>query len=194
MLWRSIMKNKSLKATQKLLVLTSQNLRVHPGAKSAFMVWQQHRLPLLRPQLASLDDYYRQPLRLCAVEDSYQFFNTFARIDEVMKLETRYRQPCLIAPESSHDIKRLAWCEVLSLSRFNGVDHPMLFKAIYQNSPKQLICELMGVNRLTVASYCQFAGINQSAYEYQQCKVANDEAMLGLPKNLNWMDTSYGSH
>ncbi|WP_289048639.1 hypothetical protein [uncultured Psychrobacter sp.] len=47
------MKNKSLKATQKLVVLTSQNLRVHPDAKSAFMVWQQHRLPLLRPQLAS---------------------------------------------------------------------------------------------------------------------------------------------
>ena len=188
------MKKKSLKATQKFLLLTSQNLRVHPDAKSAFMVWQQYRLPLRLPQLASLDDYYRQPLRLCAIGDSCQFFNTFAHIDEVMRLEDKYRQPCLIAPESSHDIKRLAWCEAIGLSKFSGVNHPMLFKAIYQNSPKQLICELMGVNRLTVASYCQFAGISQSAYEYQQCKVANDEAMLGLPKNLNWMDTSYGSH
>ena len=133
------MKKKSLKATQKLVVLTSQNLQVHPNAKSAFMVWQQHRLPLLRPQLASLDDYYRQPLRLCAVEDSYQFFNTFAHIDDLIRLEGKYRQPCLIAPESRHDIKRLAWCEVIGLSKFSGVDHPMLFKAIYQNAPKQLI-------------------------------------------------------
>ena len=34
------MKNKSLKATQKLLVLTSQNLQVHPDARAALMVWQ----------------------------------------------------------------------------------------------------------------------------------------------------------
>lgn len=186
------MKNKSLKATQKLLLLTTNNLKVHPDAKPAFMVWQQYRLPLRLPQLASLDNYYRQPLRLCAVEGSYQFFNTFARIDEVIKLENKYRQPCLIAPESSHDIKRLAWCEAIGLSKFSGVNHPMLFKAIYQNAPKQLICELMGVRRLTVANYCQFAGISQSVYEYKQGKVANDEAILGLPKNMSWMDGIHG--
>lgn len=188
------MKNKSLKATQKLLMLSSKNIQIHPDAKTAFMVWQQHRSPLMRPRLASLDNCYRQPLRLCAVEDGYQFFNAFARIDEVMRLEDEYRQPCLITPESSHDIKRLAWFEVIYLSRFSGVDHPMLFKAIYQNAPKQLICELMDIHRLTVASYCQFAGISQSAYEYQQGKAANDEMMLGLHKNMNWMDASYESN
>ncbi len=186
------MKNKTLRSTQKLLVLSSKNLTVHPDARSAFMVWQQHRLPLRRTQLAGLDDYYRQPLRLCALKDSYQFFNAFARIDEVMKLETKYRQPCLIAPESRYDIKRLAWCETLNLSRFASIDHPALLQAIYQNAPKQLICELMGVHRLTIASYCQFAGISQVSYEYQQCKVASDEAMLGLPNDMSWMDGVHG--
>lgn len=187
------MKNKSLKVVQKLLILNSHNLRVHADAKVALMVWQQHRLPLLRPNLACLDDYYRPPLRLCALnKDTYQYFNAFARIDEVMMLETRYRQPCLISPESSHYIKRLAWSEVLGLSKFSGMDHPALFKAIDDNAPKQLIFELMGVHRLTVASYCQFAGISQSVYEYKQGKVANDEAILGLPKNMSWMDGIHG--
>lgn len=186
------MKNKSLRSTQKLLVLNSKNLTVHPDASTAFMVWQQYRLPLRRPQLADLDDYYRQPLRLCALKDGYQFFNAFVRIDEIMRFEDSCRQPCLIALESRHDIKRLAWCEVLNLSRFAGVNHPALFQAIYQSAPKQLVCELMGVHRLTVSNYCHFAGISQSSYEYRQCKVACDEAMLGLPKNMNWMDGVHG--
>lgn len=189
------MKNKTLRSTQKLLVLSSKNLTVHPDASTAFMVWQQHRLPLRRPQLSGLDDYYRPPLRLCIqVKDNYHFFNNFSRIDEVMRFEDNWRQPCLIAPESRHDIKRLAWCEALGLSRFAGVNHPALFQAIYNMAPKQLICELMDVHRLTVSNYCQFAGISQSAYEYQQCKVDYDEALLGLPKNMSWMDGTHGSH
>ncbi len=187
------MKNKSLRSTQKLLVLNSKKLTVHPDASTAFMIWQQHRLHLHRPQLAGLDDYYRPALRLCMLDkDSYQFFNNFARIDEVMRFEDSRRQPCLIAPESRHDIKRLAWCEVINLSRFAGVNHPALFQAIYQNAPKQLICELMGVRQLIIASYCNFAGISQSRYEYQQCKVARDETLLGLPKNMSWMDGEHG--
>ena len=187
------MKNKTLRSTQKLLVLSSKNLTVHPDARSAFMVWQQHRLPLSRPQLAGLDDYYRPVLRLCVLDkDNYQFFNNFARIDEVMRFEDSWRQPCLIALESRHDIKRLAWCEVFNLSRFAGVNHPALFQDIYQSAPKQLVCELMGVHRLTVSNYCQFAGISQVSYEYQQCKVASDEAMLGLPNDMSWMDGVHG--
>jgi len=163
------MKIKSFKAIQKLLVLSSQNLAVHADAKPAFMVWQQHRLSLHRPQLESLDEYYRQPLRLCTLEDSYQFFNTFARIDEVVTLVIKYRQPCLITLDSSHDIKQLAWSEVIYLPRFISVGHPILFKAIHQNALKQIIYELMDLYRLTVASYCQFAGI-KSAYDYQKCQ------------------------
>lgn len=52
----------------------------------------------------------------------------------------------------------------------------------------------MNIERLTVDHYCQFAGISQSAYEYQQCKVAKDEAMLGLQKSMSWMDASYESN
>jgi hypothetical protein len=34
------MKNQSFKATQKLVMLISQNLWVHPDAKLEFKVWQ----------------------------------------------------------------------------------------------------------------------------------------------------------
>jgi len=189
------MNNIHLKPIQKFITFSKSNLVIHTHAQKALLMWQQFRPRVVGVNMNSFNDYYRPPLRLVSKPDgAYYFFNEFRRIDRVLTEEVSLRQPCLITAESLQDIKRLAWCEVLSLSRFNGVDHPMLFKAIYQNLPKQLICELMDVNRLTVASYCQFAGISQSAYEYQQCKVANDEAMLGLSKNMSWMDASYESN
>ncbi|MGO3640577.1 MAG: hypothetical protein ACTJFK_01305, partial [Psychrobacter sp.] len=72
--------------------------------------------------------------------------------------------------------------------------HPEFLKALSTSAPKSIICELMNIDRLTIENYCRFAGINQSAYEYQQGKAVNDEVMLGLHKNMDWMDASYESN
>ena len=184
-----------LKPTQKFLTLDKSNLIVHTDAQKALTVWQQFRPKIASMNMASLDDYYRPPLRLVTDKNkNYYFFNEFRRFDEILIEETSLRQPCLVAAESVKDIKRLAWREVVELAFLRGVNHPEFLKALSSSAPKSIICELMNIERLTVDNYCRFAGISQSAYEYQQCKVANDEAMLGLPKNLNWMDASYGAH
>ncbi|WP_169391423.1 MULTISPECIES: hypothetical protein [Psychrobacter] len=174
-----------MKATQKIIVLTTKNLAVHPQARKAFLVWQQFRPALDQANLCGLDEYYGKPIRLCALNDRYLFFNDFALVDEILKGDQNGRRLCLVIPESLSDIQRLAWCEVIYLSRLS-VHHPSLFKAL-QQAPRQMICELMGINSLTVAGYCKFAGISQNAFEYQQCKMARDLPMLGLPKNMNWM-------
>ena len=136
--------------------------------------------------IGGLDDYYRPPLRLVIGKDStYYFFNEFRRIDRVLTEEMSLRQPCLVVAESLQDIKLLAWSEVIKLAFSTEIHHPEFFKAISNSAPKIIICELMNIERLTVDHYCQFAGISQSAYEYQQCKVAKDEAMRWLPKNLS---------
>lgn len=189
------MNNIHLKPTQKFLTFDKRNLVIHTDAQKALKVWQQFRPRVARINMASLDDYYRPPLRLVIGKDStYYFFSEFRRFDEIRIEETSLRQPCLVASESIRDIKRLAWSEVVELAFSRGINHPEFLKALSSSAPKSIISELMNIERLTVDSYCRFAGISQSAYEYQQCKVANDEAMLGLPKNLSWMDTSYGSH
>ncbi|WP_201574575.1 hypothetical protein [Psychrobacter sp. H8-1] len=145
--------------------------------------------------IGGLDDYYRPPLRLIISKDStYYFFNEFRRINKILTEETSLRQPCLVAAESLQDIKRLAWSEVVELACSRGIYHPEFFKALNTNAPKSIICELMNIDRLTVENYCKFAGINQSAYEYQQGKVADDQALLGLHKNMNWMNASYESN
>ena len=189
------MNNIHLKPTQKLLTFDKRNLVIHTDAQKSLTVWQQFRPRIASINMASLDDYYRPPLRLVTDKnDTYYFFNEFRRIDKVIREEAGLRQPCLVAAESVKDIKRLAWSEVVELAFSRGINHPEFLKALNSSAPKSIICELMNIERLTVENYCKFAGINQSAYEYQQCKVTNDQSMLGLPKNLSWMNTSYESN
>ena len=189
------MNNIHLKPTQKFIAFSKYNLVVHQDAQKALLIWHQFRPRIASINMASLDDYYRPPLRLVIGKDStYYFFNEFRRFDKILTEEMSLRQPCLVAAESLQDIKRLAWSEVVELAFARGTHHPEFFKAISNRAPKSIICELMNIKRLTVDNYCRFAGISQSAYEYQQGKVASDEAILGLPKNLNWMDTSYGAY
>lgn len=189
------MNNIHLKPIQKFITFSKSNLVIHPHAQKALLMWQQFRPRVVGVNINSFNDYYRPPLRLVSRPDgSYYFFNKFRRIDRILTEEVSLRQPCLIAAESLQDIKRLAWCEVIELAFSRRMSHPEFFKALSTSAPKSIVCELMNIERLTVDNYCQFAGISQSAYEYQQSKIANDEVMMGLPKNMNWMDTSYGSH
>ena len=184
-----------LKPTQKFITFSKSKLVIHQDAKEALLIWHQFRPRMKGINIGGLDDYYRPPLRLVIGKDStYYFFNEFRRIDRVLTEEVSLRQPCLVAAESLQDIKRLAWSEVIELAFSRGIYHPEFFKALNTNAPKSIICELMNIDRLTVENYCKFAGINQSAYEYQQCKVADDQALLGLQKNMNWMDASYESN
>ena len=184
-----------LKPTQKFITFNKSNLVIHQHAQKALLIWHQFRPRMRDINIDGLDDYYRPPLRLVMGKDStYYFFNEFRRVDRILTEEMNLRQPCLVAAESLQDIKRLAWSEVLELAFSRGIYHPEFFKTLCISAPKIIICELMNIERLTVDHYCRFAGISQSAYEYQQCKVADDQAFLGLHKNMNWMDASYESN
>lgn len=181
--------------TQKFITFSKSKLVIHQDAQKALLIWHQFRPRMRGINIGGLNDYYRPPLRLVIDKDStYYFFNEFRRIHRVLTEEMSLRQPCLVAAENLQDIKRLAWSEVVELACSREMYHPEFFKALNTNAPKSIICELMNIERLTVENYCKFAGINQSAYEYQQCKASNDEMMLGLPKNMNWMDASYESN
>ena len=189
------MKDIHLKPAQKFITFSKSNLVIHQDARKALLIWHQFRPRMRGINIRGLDDHYRPPLRLITGKDStYYFFNKFRRINKILTEEMSLRQPYLIAAESLQDIKCLAWSEVVELAFSRGIYHPGFFRALNTNVPKSIICELMNIERLTVESYCNFAGINQSAYEYEQCKASNDEMMLGLPKNMNWMGASYESN
>ena len=183
------MKNINLKLTQKFLVLSKDILIIHNDARKAFNIWRQFRPKTSDINMYALDYYYRQPLRLVAgLDDTYYFFSSFCRVDILLREEMGLRQPCLIGSENINDIKRLAWGEVLQLAFVRGLYHPGFFKAINNHAPKHMICELMKVRVLTIETYCQFAGISQSAYEYQQGRSAREEPILGLPKSMSWLE------
>lgn len=162
------MNNIHIRPTQKFLTFDKRNLVIHTDAQKALTVWQQFRPRIASINMASLDDYYRPPLRLVTDKnETYYFFNEFRRFDKILIEEISLRQPCLIAAGSLRDIKRLAWSEVVELAFSRGINHPEFLKALSSSAPKSIICELMNIDRLTIESYCKFAGINQSAYEYQ---------------------------
>lgn len=177
-----------LKPTQKFVTFDKSNLVIHQHAQKALLMWHQFRPRMRGINIGGLDDYYRPPLRLVTGKNStYYFFNEFRRIDRILTEEISFRQPCLIAAESLQDIKRLAWSEVVELAFAREIHHLEFFKALSNSAPKNIICELMNIDRLTIDNYCRFAGINKSAYEYQQCKSVEEENVLGLPRNMNWI-------
>lgn len=120
-------------------------------------------------------------------DNAFYFFNEFQRINQVLKLERDSDYLCLITPESTKDIQQLAWMEVINLMFLKDIYHPDLFNALKSIAPQSVICQLMGIRYLTIKSYCRFAGISQSSYEYMQCKFTLEERVLGIPQNMNWL-------
>lgn len=182
------MKGNNLKPKQKLLSFNKFNLSVHKDAEKALAVWQRCRPLMAYVNLQELDKFYRPPLRLVLDKQGhYCFINDFNRVYQILRFEKSISHLCLITPEHSQDILRLAWCDVLQLCHLTGVHHPDLYNALKKSAPKEIICELMGLSELSVKNYCQFAGINQSQYEYQQYRTVYEESLLGLPQSMDWL-------
>lgn len=99
------------------------------------------------------------------------------------------KYPCLITPESIQDIQMLAWAEVVKLVFSKDIHHPQFFKALKQMAPKSVICKLVGIERLMIDSYCSFANIAKTSFEYQQSKAAIEDSLVGLPMSMNWLVT-----
>jgi len=81
----------------------------------------------------------------------------------------------------------LAWAEVVQLVNLKNINHPDLFKALKQKAPSSVICKLMRIDVLSVESYCKFAGIKKTNFEYQQSRKAIQNDVIGIPKNMDWL-------
>lgn len=185
---KSTMKTKNLKPNQKLIDLIKIKLLVHPQAEQALTIWQRLRLSASSANIRCLDKFYCPPIRL--IENSsntYYFINDFKRVDDLLKVRDVNSYPCLVSPESIKDIQMLAWSEVVQLTNLKDINHPNLFKALKQAAPSSVVCKLMCIDVLTIESYCQFAGIKRESFEYQQCRRAIENDVIGTPKNMNWL-------
>ena len=183
-----MMKNIKFRPRQKLIVPSKSNLLVHSYAEKALCVWQRFKPKATYINMECIDKFYRPPLRLIdGGDNAFYFFNEFQRISQVLKLESDSDYPCLITPESIKDVQKLAWMEVINLTFLKDIHHPDLFNALKSTAPQNVICQLMGIRYLTVKSYCHFAGISQSSYEYGQCKFALEERVLGIPQSMSWL-------
>lgn len=182
------MKNANLKPTQKLVDLNKTKLLIHPQAESALSVWQRLRFSTSSINIEYLDNFYCPPIRVTKNSCNTLFFiNDFKRVDEILRLQSMDSYPCLITPESIKDIQMLAWAEVVQLVNLKNINHPDLFKALKQKAPSSVICKLMRIDILSVESYCKFAGIKKTNFEYQQCRKAIQNDVIGIPKNMDWL-------
>ena len=184
------MKYINLRPRQKLIDLSKAKLLIHPHAEDALSLWQRFRSRNTEIDFFGLDKFYRPPLRLIAGNGSTLYFvNDFARVDNILISSSSDKYPCLITPESIQDIQMLAWAEVVKLVFSKDIHHPQLFKALKQMAPKYIICKLMGINSLMIDSYCSFANITKTSFEYQQSKTAIEDSLVGLPMSMSWLVT-----
>jgi len=182
------MKTTNLKSNQKLIDLKKIKMLVHPQAEQALIVWQRLRLSLSSVSIGHLDKFYYPPIRLIEKSsNTYYFINDFERVNNLLRARDVDSYPCLVTPESIKDIQMLAWAEVLQLINLKDINHPDLFKAIKQKAPNSVICKLMRIDVLSVESYCQFACIKRASFEYQQCRRAIENDVIGIPKNMDWL-------
>lgn len=182
------MKKNNLKPSQKLIDLSKTKFIIHPHAEDALSIWQRFRSKNDQIDLRSLDKFYRPPLRLIAGNGSTLYFvDDFARVNNILISSSSDKYPCLVTPESIQDIQMLSWAEVLNLVFSKDVHHPQLFKALKQVAPKSIICKLMGIDSLTINSYCCFAGIAKTNFEYQQSKTSIEKGLVGLPISMDWL-------
>lgn len=182
------MKNNKFKPGQKLIDISKVNIVIHPHAEDALTLWQRFRSRNNQIDFFGLDKFYQPPLRLIEGNDSTLYFiNEFNKVDQILVSRSSDKYPCLVTPESIQDIQMLSWIEVLNLVFSKDVHHPQLFKALKKGAPKSIICNLMGVDGLTVNNYCSFAGITKTSFEYQQSKTAIEDSLVGLPMSMNWL-------
>lgn len=183
-----VMKTTNLKPNQKVVNLNKIKLLVHPQAEQALIVWQRLRLSLSSVSIVHLDKFYYPPIRLIEKSSNiYYFINDFERVNDLLTVRDVDSYPCLVTPESIKDIQMLAWAEVVQLINLKDINHPDLFKVIKQKAPSSVICKLMRIEVLSVESYCQFAGIKRANFEYQQCRRAIENDVIGIPKNMDWL-------
>jgi len=182
------MRNNKLKASQKLIDISKANILIHPHAKDALNLWQRFRSRNNQIDFFSLNKLYQPPIRLIEGSGSILYFiNNFKIVDEILASRNLDKYSCLITPESIQDIQLLAWSEVIDLTSSKDVHHPQLFKALKEMAPKPVICKLMSIDSLTVDSYCRFAGITKTSFEYQQSKTSIEKGLVGLPMNMDWL-------
>lgn len=185
---KSTMGTTNLKPNQKLINLNRDKLLIHPQAEQALIIWQRLRLSSSSVSIRYLDKFYCPPIRVIKnSSDTLFFINDFKRVDEILRLQSTDSYPCLITPESIKDIRMLAWAEVVQLVNLKNINHPDLFKALKQKAPSSVICKLMRIDVLSVESYCKFAGIKKANFEYQQCRKAIQNNVIGIPKNMDWL-------
>lgn len=184
------MKIINLKPSQKLIDLSKVKVLIHPHAEDALSLWQRFRSRNNQIDFRGLDKFYQPPLRLIAGNASTLYFvNDFARVDNILISSSSDKYPCLITPESVQDIQMLAWAEVVNLVFSKDIHHPQLFKALKQIAPKSVICKLMGIEKLMIDSYCSFANITKTSFEYYQSKTAIEDSLVGLPMSMDWLGT-----
>ena len=182
------MKNINLKPSQKLIDLSNVKILIHPHAEDALTLWQRFKSRSTQIDFFNLDKFYRPPIRLIVRSDRTLYFvNDFARVDNILRSRSSDKYPCLVTPESIQDIQLLAWLEVVKLVSSKDMNHPQLFKALKKVVPKSVICKLMGIDSLTVDSYCRFAGITKTSFEYQQSKTSIEKGLVGLPMSMDWL-------
>lgn len=143
-----------------------KTLTVHPAAMPAYEAWLQFRPKHSSFNLSGVDKYYKPIVHLIPhAKDHFVYFDSFERMSQILKDESHISQPFMVIIDDEAQVATMAWAEVLELSFYREVNHPLLWQHLKDNCPNIVLKGLTGSDKLSVADYCNFAGIDRAIYE-----------------------------
>ncbi|WP_296405770.1 hypothetical protein [Psychrobacter sp.] len=173
----------------KFVTPSKNNIAIHSKAIQAHTVWLKFNPKTSYINLSNVNRYVKPLIRMIRVNaDSYLYFDNFIRMSDILEFEAFIEQPFLLINNNDHEIIKMAWSEVLKISFYRDVNHPQLWRHLKDDCPPTILKELMVVDNLNVADYCQFCGISKDHYDYQNSRLVNNSKELGLPQNKSWLD------
>lgn len=191
------------KPTQKVVNFSyrDNSLRAHDLALVPYRIWHEFRAEKTLPNYATIDVSYRPVLKVIQTSNKeYTFFDSFYHVNSILISEGITEQPCLVYQGSAVDIELVAWKDVFDLAFQRYINHASFYQRLHkalESIPRNatVLRTFMKSQILTIDTYCDFAGINRSTYNYDNSVTARLKADMQkkyekkrLPTTEDWLN------
>lgn len=172
----------------KKISFPKNSLIIHPIAEPAFRIWFEFFDKRNLQKQDYLVGYYQINPKLVSSEiaNKFLFFESFAFIHYFNSLHQKPAIYALIIPESTENIEKCAWQEVMQLPFQSDINHEEFFQRVSSTAPKTILKKLLGVERFDKKRYLAFYRLNKDVFTYHRKKIKSVERQK-LPSIASWV-------
>ena len=186
-----IMAEELYRPIPKKISFPKNSLIIHPIAEPAFRIWFEFFDKKNLQNQGCIEGFYQINPKLMSIEktNQYLFFENFVFIHYLTSLHQKPPIYALIIPESTENIEKCAWQEVMQLPFQSDINHEAFFQRVSSTAPKTILKKLLGVERFDKKRYLAFYRLNKDVFTYHRKKIKSVERQR-LPSIADWIKDS----